>query len=94
MDRAEGPAALAAGRIAIPLLTLLLAVLVGMQFPLAARIDFHGPAATSARLYTADYLGAALGALLVSTLLIPVLGVFVVCFLTAGLNLAAAGVML
>ena len=94
LGQAEGPAAMVAGRIGIPLLTLLLAALVGMQFPLAARIDFHGPAATSARLYTADYLGAALGALLVSTLLIPVLGVFVVCFLTAGLNLAAAGVML
>ena len=40
-----------------------------------------------------DNLGAALGALLVSTLLIPVLGVFWVCFLIAGLNLLAAGVM-
>ena len=79
---------------AIPLLTLVLAVLVGMEFPLAARVDFQGPAATSARLYTADYIGAALGALLVSTLLIPVLGVFVVCLLTAGLNLLAAGIML
>ncbi len=79
---------------AIPLLTLLLAVLVGMEFPLAARVDFQDPAATSARLYAADYLGAALGALLVSTLLIPVLGVFMVCFLTAGLNLLAAGIML
>ncbi|MGA7699553.1 MAG: hypothetical protein WCB27_08105 [Thermoguttaceae bacterium] len=83
-----------AGRVAIPLLTLTLAVLVGMQFPLAARVDFRGPAATSGRLYTADYVGAALGALLVSTLFIPLLGVFVVCFATAGLNLAAAGVML
>jgi spermidine synthase len=107
------------GRVAIPLLTLTLAVLVGMQFPLAARVDLErgrrrlseesptewsdssrqhppspSPAATSGRLYTADYVGAALGALLVSTLLIPLLGVFVVCFATAGLNLVAAGVML
>ena len=107
-----------AGQIAIPLLTLTLAVLVGMQFPLAARIDLGrgrrrlseesstewkdssrqpppspSPAATSGRLYTADYVGAALGALLVSTLLIPLLGVFVVCLATAGLNLVAAGVM-
>ncbi len=85
---------LEAGRLAIPLLTLTLAVLVGMQFPLAAKLDFCGPAATSGRLYTADYVGAALGALLVSTLLIPLLGVFVVCFATAGLNLLAAGVLL
>ena len=107
-----------AGQIAIPLLTLTLAVLVGMQFPLAARIDLGrgwrrlseesstewkdlsrqpppspSPAATSGRLYTADYIGAAFGALLVSTLLIPLLGVFVVCLATAGLNLVAAGVM-
>ena len=94
LGQAESPAALTAGRIAIPVLTLLLAVLVGMEFPLAARVDFQSPSATSARLYTADYLGAGLGALLVSTLLIPVLGVFAVCFITAGLNLAAAGVML
>ncbi len=91
---AEPSVPLPTGRIAIPLLTLLLAALVGMQFPLAARVDFQGAAATSARLYTADYLGAAIGALLVSTLLVPVLGVFVVCLATAGLNLAAAGIML
>ncbi len=81
------------GKAAIPLLTLLLAILVGMEFPLAARIDFQDAATTSARLYTADYLGAALGALLVSTLLIPILGIFMVCLLTAGLNLTAAAVM-
>ena len=75
-ERIEGPAALAAGQVAIPLLTLMLAVLVGMEFPLAAKVDFQVRPPTSARLYTADYLGAALGALLVSTLLIPVLGVF------------------
>jgi spermidine synthase len=89
LGRLEGPIL----QFAIPLLTLLLAVLVGMEFPLAAKVDFENAAATSARLYTADYIGAALGALLVSTLLIPVLGVFVVCFITAGLNLLAAGVV-
>ena len=80
--------------IAIPLLTLLLAVLVGMEFPLAARLDYQNAAATSSRYYTADYLGAALGALLVSTWLIPVLGVTLVCSLAAALNVLAAGVML
>ena len=94
LGRAEGPLAVNVGRVAIPLLTLLLAVLVGLEFPLAAKVDFQSPTATLSRLYTADYVGAGLGALLVSTLLIPVLGVFAVCFLTAGLNLAAAGVML
>jgi predicted membrane-bound spermidine synthase len=61
---------------------------------LAARVDYQDAATTSARLYTADYVGAALGALLVSTWLMPVLGVVGVCLLAAGLNLLAAMVML
>jgi spermidine synthase len=93
LGQLEGPIASMAGRIVIPLLVAFLAVLVGMEFPLAAQADFHTPAKTSARLYTADYVGAALGALLVSTWLIPVLGVVVVCLLTAGLNLLAAVVL-
>ncbi len=59
---------------AIPLMTLLLAMIVGMEFPLAGKVGFQEITATAARLYTADYIGAALGALLVSTLLIPVHG--------------------
>ncbi len=93
LGKLEGPAALAAAAAAIPLLVLVLAVLVGMEFPLAARLDDRDAATTSARFYTADYVGAALGALLVSTWLIPVLGVTIVCLLTAGLNLLAAGAM-
>ena len=79
---------------AIPAMTLLLAMLVGMEFPLAGKVGFQEVAATAARLYTADYIGAALGALLVSTLLIPVLGVTAVCLMAAGLNLLAAGMMI
>jgi spermidine synthase len=84
---------LAASQVAIPLLTLLLAVLVGMVFPLAAKLDFQNVAATASRLYTADYIGAFLGALLVSTLLIPLLGVTTVCLLTAGLAIWSAGLL-
>jgi len=82
-----------AGQGVVLLATLILAVLVGAQFPLASAADPGEPAATASRLYTADLLGAALGALLVSTLLIPILGVTVVCLLTAGLNLAAAALV-
>jgi len=70
----------------IYLTTLLLAILVGLVFPLAAKLDYQSAADTASRLYTADYLGAALGALLVSTLLIPLIGVTAVCLLAAGLN--------
>jgi spermidine synthase len=71
----------------IVLLTLLLAVLVGMQFPLANRLQFDGTVGGASRLYTADFIGACLGALLASTLLIPLIGVSGVCLVTAGLNL-------
>jgi len=118
LGRIVSPAAAAvASQVAVPLLALGLAVLVGLEFPLAGKADFRtspkkrrgrfspkGPkgaaqkrapspfsgsatvTSTAARLYTADYLGAALGALLVSTLLIPVMGVVAVCLLAAGLN--------
>ena len=72
---------------AIALLTLILAVLVGMQFPLANRLEFDGTVAGASRLYTADFVGAFLGALLASTLLIPLIGVTGVCLLTAALNI-------
>ena len=71
---------------AIALLTLILALLVGMQFPLANRLEFDGTVAGASRLYTADFVGAFLGALLAGTLLIPLIGVTGVCLLTAALN--------
>jgi spermidine synthase len=74
----------------IVLLTLILAVLVGMQFPLANQLEFDGTIAGASRLYTADFIGAFLGALLACTLLIPLIGVTGVCLLTALLNLLAS----
>jgi spermidine synthase len=94
LGKSESPTVAWASWPAIPVMTLLLAVLVGMEFPLAGKVGFQDVTATAARLYTADYIGAALGALLVSTLLIPVLGVTVVCLLAAGLNLFSAAVMI
>jgi predicted membrane-bound spermidine synthase len=64
-----------------------------MAFPVAAKLDVQGVAATASRLYTADYIGACLGALLVSTLLIPLLGVATVCLLTAGLAIWSAALL-
>jgi len=87
------PLATALSQGAIYMLALALAVLVGLEFPLAGKIDFRTVAATTSRLYTADYLGATLGALVVSALLIPLLGVTAVCLLTAGLNLASGGLV-
>jgi hypothetical protein len=79
---------------AIAWLTLVLAVLVGMQFPLANRLEFDGTVAGASRLYTADFVGAFLGALLASTLLMPLIGVTGVCLLTAALNLTGGAMAL
>ncbi len=76
----------------IALLALLLATLVGLQFPLANQLAFDGTITGLSRLYTADFVGAFLGALLACTLLIPLLGVTGVCLLTAALNLLAGAV--
>ena len=85
--------ALVAVRATIALLTFILAVLVGMEFPIASRAEFVGGAATASRLYTADFVGACLGALLASTFLVPVIGVMAVCLLTAGLNVIGGAVV-
>jgi spermidine synthase len=87
------PVQLVASQVVVPLLALGLAVLVGLEFPLAGKADFCTVSNTAARLYTADYLGAALGALLVSTFLIPVIGVVPVCLLAAGLNVLSGGIL-
>ena len=79
---------------AIAILTLILGSVVGMQFPLANQLDFERSVVGASRLYTADFLGASLGALLACTLLIPVLGATGVCLLVALLNVVAgAGVL-
>jgi spermidine synthase len=82
------------GQAILPLTALLLAALVGMQFPLAGKLEYQAAATAAARLYTADYLGAALGALLVSTWLIPWVGVGAVCLGTSLLCLLAAAGLL
>jgi len=77
----------------IILMTLMLAMLVGMQFPLANQLEFDGTAASVSRLYTADFTGAFLGALLTCTLLMPLIGLTGVCLLTALLNVLAGALL-
>jgi spermidine synthase len=86
--------ALVAVRATVALLTFVLAMLVGMEFPVASQVEFDRAAVTASRLYTADFVGASLGALLASTFLIPLIGVTAVCLLTAGLNVIGGAVVL
>ena len=79
-----------AGQAAILGFTFALATLVGAQFSLAGAAGSPAAGRRAAHLFTADLLGAALGALLVSAWLVPLLGVSAVCLLTAGLNAGAA----
>jgi len=95
LARATGWLASTAGvQAAIGAMTFVVAGLVGMQFPLASLAEQADSTLTASRLYTADFVGACLGALLASTLLIPLLGVAAVCALAAGLNAAAAAIVL
>jgi spermidine synthase len=74
------------------LLLLLNAVagfLVGAQFPLANRLASRqqdSTGGTAGLLYAADLIGAFLGAILVSVMLIPVLGITETCVLMVGLK--------
>ncbi|MHC4716771.1 MAG: spermidine synthase family protein, partial [Planctomycetota bacterium] len=88
-----GAASAALGQAALPALSFVLAVLVGMEFPLAGKADFRAVTTTAARIYTADFAGACLGALVVSTFLVPMIGVTWVCLLAAALN-AVSGLVL
>lgn len=74
----------------INFLTFALAALVGAQFPVANRVEGGNPGVAASRIYTADFLGASVGALLASAWLIPVLGVTKMCWLAAALNLLGA----
>jgi predicted membrane-bound spermidine synthase len=95
LARATGWLASTAGvQFVIGAMTFVVAGLVGMQFPLASLAERADSTLTASRLYTADFVGACLGALLASTLLIPLLGVAAVCALAAGLNAAAAAIVL
>jgi spermidine synthase len=74
-----------------PLLTFTIALLVGMEFPLASKLHLKGKdiEGTASLLYASDLIGACLGALLSSALLIPLLGLINVCFLVGALNLVS-----
>lgn len=70
-----------------PILTFLIAVLVGLEFSIAASLRDGETSAVASELYAIDLIGSALGALLVTTVLIPSVGLVGVCFIVAALTL-------
>lgn len=77
----------------IPALTVILAILVGLEFPLAGKLHFKKISHTAGTLYSSDLIGACIGALLVGALLIPLFGIVKVCIIIGVLNLISFGVV-
>lgn len=73
-----------------PALVLSIGFVVGGQFQTAARIMAGSIAETAANLYTLDFLGSALGALVVGAFIVPLLGMKTTCFLVGILKIATA----
>jgi spermidine synthase len=76
--------------ILFPGLTILIGFLVGAQFPVAARLTFSRIEETAGTLYGLDFLGAALGALLITTFVVPFFGIVATCFMIGSLKLISA----
>jgi spermidine synthase len=79
-----------AGEGAVLLLTFLLAALVGLQFALASAAAPSNDSRAAPPLFSADLLGAAAGAVVVSGFMLPAWGLTSVCLVVAGLNLVTA----
>ena len=80
-----------------PLLAALLGLWIGAEFPLAAALwaeARHQQAQSATVLYGADLIGAAVGALIGGTLLVPLLGVPQTCWLFAVAAASAAMLVL
>lgn len=78
--------------IVFAVLTLIISVATGMQFSLGSSILKEKLSIRAASLYSSDLLGSAFGALLVSVLMIPVLGIIYSSLIIAALNLISAGI--
>lgn len=90
----------AGATVLLPLLSLCVGALVGVQYPVSVALgEMHGgdetrPGAVAAGLYALELAGACAGALLAGTVLIPVLGIPGVCWAVAALSLAGLPLLL
>jgi spermidine synthase len=73
-----------------PAITVIIGILVGALFPAASKLRFKEAGATSGRFYFYDYAGACIGAVLVTVLLIPLLGIFWTCAVIAAVAFVAS----
>ncbi len=79
-------AAMMSAELGFPILTAVIGLLVGTAFPIATGLHISSGATVGeagGTMYAADLVGACLGALLASVLLVPVLGIAGVCYAVA-----------
>lgn len=78
--------------IVFPFLPIIPGLIGGFQFPLANKLYLEtintGPGRSAGLIYGIDLFGACLGAILVAIFLVPLVGIYMSCFIVAGLNLA------
>ncbi len=72
--------------------TFAFALCIGAQFALASRLQKGKVSTIASNLYSIDLAGSAIGALLVTAYLIPLLGITKVCFIIAALTFASTAV--
>ncbi|HDY86928.1 MAG TPA: hypothetical protein ENH82_02295 [bacterium] len=70
-------------------LTVIIALLIGMEFSLASKLQPRKISSIAAEIYSVDLLGSAIGALLVTAYLIPFLGIVKVGIIIGLLNIAS-----
>jgi len=75
---------------AICLLAFAVAVLIGLEFSLAAMMRKGGVQRVASELYGIDLIGSALGALLAGAYLIPAVGLLPVSFIAGSLSLLSS----
>ncbi|MFC1742180.1 fused MFS/spermidine synthase [Nanoarchaeota archaeon] len=75
----------AAAWLLFPALTIMIGLLVGALFPLAADKGFSTVSSTAGNMYFHDYIGACIGAVLTSVVIIPLLGIIGACIVVAAL---------
>jgi predicted membrane-bound spermidine synthase len=66
--------------------TFIIAVLIGMEFSIASHIQKGTIAYVASQLYGIDLIGSAIGALVMTAFLIPLIGVVNSCFVIGVMN--------
>jgi spermidine synthase len=73
------------------LLTLIISFITGLMFAMASAISDKKITTSTAFNYSADLFGSALGAIVTTIIVLPLLGLVVTCLILVAMNLISAG---